>query len=88
MGLVQFPELIQQHWDEGCFGLLAYLAEYINAGVPAVIAQTDPVLFKNLTKGMSRLRELGWHLRLKPGPLRVRAAARIRRSSRGPHDEP
>lgn len=81
MGLVQFPERIQQHWNEGRFETLAYLAEYIHAGIPPVIEHTDLVLFKNLTTGMSRLRQLGWHRRLRPGPLRARAAKQRRKDA-------
>jgi len=81
MGLVQCPERIQLFFDGGHFEDLAYLAEYVRAGVPPVIALTDPVLFRNLTRGMARLRALGWDQRLKPGPLRIRAAAKRRRES-------
>lgn len=79
MGLVQFPERIQQFWDEGRFSDLAYLAEYLRAGLPSDLERTDPVLFQNLRKGMERIRALGWDQRLKPGPLRIRAAATRRR---------
>lgn len=81
MGLVQFPERIQSFLDDERFGELAYLAEYIRAGVPKVVRYTDPVLFRNLTRGMARVRALGWDRRLKPGPLRIRAAAKRRRES-------
>ena len=81
MGLVQFPERIQSFLDDERFSELAYLAEYIRAGVPPVIKHTDPVLFRNLTRGMARVRALGWHRRLKPGPLRIRATAKRRRES-------
>lgn len=86
MRLVQWPELIQQLWEEeqevkGQTGMLHFLADYVRAGVPAVVEHTDPVLFKNLTSGMSRLRQLGWHQRLRPGPLRARAAERRRRNA-------
>jgi len=81
MGLVQFPERVQSFLDDERFSELAYLAEYIRAGVPPVIEHTDPVLFRNLSRGMARIRSLGWHRRLKPGPLRIRAAAKRRRES-------
>ena len=83
MGLVQFPERIQMFWDAGRYGDLAYFVEYLRAGVPADLKHTDIVLYRNLTKGMDVIRQLGWHNdpRLRPGPLRIRAAAQRRRES-------
>lgn len=73
MGLVQFPDRIQQYLDAGRFSDLAYLAEYIRAGVPAQLKRTDPVLYRNLSRGMREIHRRGWHQKLKPGPLRTRA---------------
>ena len=81
MGLIQFPERIQSFLDDERYEELAYLAEFIRTGVPAVIKHTDSVLFRNLTRGMARVRALGWHRRLKPGPLRIRATAKRRLES-------
>ena len=81
MGLVLFPERIQMLWDAECYDDLAYFVEYLRAGVPADLKHTDSALYRNLTKGMNVIRRLGWHNdpRLRPGPLRIRAAAQRRR---------
>ena len=83
MGLVQFPERIQEFWNAGRYADLAYFVEYFRAGMPADLKHTDIVLYRNLTKGMAVIRRLGWHNdpRLRPGPLRIRAAALRRRES-------
>ena len=83
MGLVLFPERIQSFWDAGRYDDLAYFVEYLRAGVPADLKHTDIVLYRNLTKGMDVIRRLGWHNdpRLRPGPLRIRAAAQRRREA-------
>jgi hypothetical protein len=81
MGLVLFPETrIHAYWEAGCFAELAFLSEYIRAGIPSDLARTDPLLFHNLTKGMTQIKQLGWDRRLQPGPLRIRAAAQKRRA--------
>ena len=82
MGLVQFPERIQQFMDEGRYSDLAYLAEYIRAGVPDELRKTDPVLHRNLTRGMAAIRRLGWDLKLMPGPLRARATRAAAKTKR------
>ena len=81
MGLVLCPKRIQLYWDEGRFADLAFLAEYIAAGVPRDVAKTDPVLHRNLVKGLAGITRQGWDRRLKPGPLRIRAAAQRRRKA-------
>ena len=85
MGLVLFPERIQEFWDDGRYADLAYFVEYLRAGVPADLKQTDIALYRNLTKGIDVIRRLGWHNdpRLRPGPLRIRAAAQRRREKAG-----
>lgn len=70
MSLVLFPGRIQQAWDDGRWGSLAYLAEFIAAGMPSDLDRTDPVLHRNLARGFQQIRELGWDRRLDPHHLR------------------
>lgn len=83
MGFVQFPDRIQHAWDDERYEELAYLAEYVRAGLPQDLRQTDPVLYRHLRRGLVKIRKMRWmeDPRHRPGPLRIRAAAKRRRSN-------